>query len=1496
MKKKALKKDFRMEIKKSLNRFLSIFLIVAMGVSFYSGIQASAPDMRATGDAYFDESHLMDLRVISTLGLTEKDLEALREVDGVKDAEGGYMTDELCQEAEEKKVLHVESVLEGMNLLTPQEGRLPQNASECFLDASYAEANGYKVGDRLQLSDSGDEEESALFSQSFTISGVGYSPAYISFERGSSTLGNGSVSGFLYVLPEAFDQEVYSVAYLTVEGGLEATAYTDEYEDLVSDVMDRVEGIQDIQCEKRYQEIVQEAQDAIDEARQELEDGKQELESAREELEEGESEAESQLESAREELEQGESELESGKQELIDAESEADDGEAQLAQGEQEILANETALNEAQNQIASGQQKLESGEREYQAGLKEYQASAKEGKASLDAAQKQIDDGRAQIAAGWETYESGVQALEQGQAQLAGARQELSQAQSEYEAGMAQFNQGQSEYDQSKAAIDQLQAAYDTGSAALAQGQSEYDANAAALNGLSQAMESERLACETLVSDYETAQTEAAQAQEAYGAREAEITPRLQELEGCRTAAESERTDLESQRAGKDSERSQYESEKSGYESQKVSVGEQIQSWDIKIQEYDAILQDETAAEDQKNQAAADKASAQAQKESLEGESSRLEGEIGRVQGLIDALSQEINAFDGSIAAKDQEIQGYVSESSALQTELNTLAENLALKNQNLENARALYEQQYEAKAAAVAQMEAQVQTASQALETARQELDSSGSQLQAMKQQLDTGNQELAAAKAVLDETAAQLEAAKAQIDSGQQELSAREAQAAQSSQELEAAKEELEARQQELDQAQQEVDAGRQELEAARQQLSAARQELDLGWSQLRDSQNQIAQGQAQLSGARSQIADTRQQIADARQQIADGWAEIEENQQTLADGWEEYEQGRQDAEQELEEARQKIKDAEQELADGEKEIEDAERELADIDYPEWYVYDRSALPENSGFGDNADRLKNIGEVFPVLFFLVAALISLTTMTRMVEEERTLIGTLKALGYNKVSIASKYIKYALYATLGGSVFGFLVGEKIFPWVIINAYGIMYEYLPHIVIPYQFSYGLIAGGAALVCTLGATLSACYRELQDVPANLMRPPSPKKGKRVLLERLPFIWKHLSFSWKSTIRNLMRYKKRFLMTIIGIGGCMGLLLVGFGLRDSIMGIAVLQFENLQLYDVLAVLDTGASQEEQDLAVEFLSGDERTEASMKFYMQLQEITSRAEQENQKEWSAYVYVPESLEGLDELFIFQDRETKEKYELTDEGAIITEKIAKELEVGPGESIFIQDDDKGEIEVPIAAVCENYLSHYLYIAPGLYEEVFGEAPEYNSVAVVTGDHSAEELGREALEQDGVMTITYSSSMKDQLDHMLGALDIVIFVLIVSAGLLAFVVLYNLNNININERKRELATIKVLGFYNGEVAAYVYRENILLTLIGAALGVVMGKLLHAFIITTVEVDACMFGRNINLSSFVIGTLFTFAFSAIVNFVMYFKLKKIDMVESLKSVE
>jgi putative ABC transport system permease protein len=515
------------------------------------------------------------------------------------------------------------------------------------------------------------------------------------------------------------------------------------------------------------------------------------------------------------------------------------------------------------------------------------------------------------------------------------------------------------------------------------------------------------------------------------------------------------------------------------------------------------------------------------------------------------------------------------------------------------------------------------------------------------------------------------------------------------------------------------------------------------------------------------------------------------------------------------------------------------------------------------------------------------------------MVEEERTQIGTLKALGYGTVSIASKYLKYAFLATVGGSLLGILVGEKILPWVIVTAYGIMYQHTPRILLPYNWTYGLLAAGAALICTIGATLSACFKAVHDVPANLMRPPAPKQGRRVLLEYFPFLWKHLSFSWKSSIRNLMRYKKRCLMTVIGIGGCMGLLLVGYGLRDSIMDVAVLQFDELQHYEAMVLLDDDASEADRQEAITQMEDDPRFSDAMVTYLQKVDVQPGQEMKNQKEWSARIVVPETLEGIDRFFTYRSRTSKEVYTLGDEGAIVTEKLADELNLKAGDRIIVKDEDNGTVEIPIAEVCENYLYHYIYLSPTLYQELFDKAPDYNCVMVITKDGDETELqqaGSDILECDGALSVTYTYTLAEQVDNMLGALDLVIIVLIVSAGMLAFVVLYNLNNININERKRELATIKVLGFYDGEVAAYVYRENVLLTIVGAFAGVFIGKLLHGFIIGTVEVDSCMFGRSIKMGSFVYGILFTVAFSVLVNGVMYFKLKKIDMVESLKSIE
>lgn len=1434
MRKKALRKDFRVEIRKSLNRFLSIFFIVALGVAFYSGIQASAPSMRKTGDAYFDANALMDIRVMGTLGLTDDDLDAIREIEGIERVSGCYMEDVYCGEGDTKVVLHVESMADGLNKLEAARGELPDESGECFLDELYAQEMGYEPGDKIEITVE-DEEDSFLKRREFTVSGCGYSPTYISFERGSTSLGTGSLSGFLYVLPEDFDADVYSVAYAGVKGARDEIAFTDGYDDLVEEVYDRVEAIADARCDIRYDEVMDEAQEKLDDARQEVEDGNQELADAKKELEDGKAEAESELAEAESELLDGEEQLSEGKMELNDAALEVADGEKSLQEGEAELAENESTIADAKQQIADGERELAAGEEEYEDGLSEYKKEKKKATKQLKAAQKQVDDGTAQLESGWQSYETGLAQIQAGETQLAAAKQqlELQQAQlvsgwQSYQADLAALEEREAQYEAERRQVEEQQAQYDAESAQLEQMRAEYEQAADSLPGLTDAYEEAQAQVQSLTDSAAALESQIQAGQENYSRTESDAAAKRDE----QAAAGENAAQLNNQYSEK-------EQEKAGLQSRLDAIPGEIGA-------QDAVIGDAARTEEERNAAAQRK--------------SELEQEKADLENKIQALNNEMGGLTGQIQIAVSNEESAAGEVSRLESALAGISE--------------------------------EIESAGAALDGTQQELETA----QDAVAQLQVKISEINAEKQTLEQQAAQLGEAGAQLQAAWNQINAKEAEIVAGYEQLETAKDELEATEAQLYDAQQEIDDGYQELKKAKAKLRAAQKSLESGWSQIQSSRSQLADGERRLADGREQLADARTELADAREQLADGRRELAESRQTIREGWEEYEKGKQDAQEQIADGEEKIADAEQKLKDAQQEIDDAQKELDELKFPEWYVDDRNALPEHSGFGENAQRVGNLAQVVPVLFFLVAALISLTTMTRMVEEERTQIGTLKALGYSKASIASKYLKYAFYATLGGSVAGVLIGEKLLPWVIINAYGIIYVYLPEILVPYDWSYALISAGTALICTIGATLLSCYRELRAVPAELMRPPAPKQGKRVLLERIPFFWNHLSFSWKSTVRNLIRYKKRFLMTVFGIGGCMALLLVGYGLQDSIMDIGVLQFDELQQYDAMMILDTDASKAEQEAVWEMVQEEGRISDAKQFYMQQEEID--AEGVSEKEWYVYVYVPEDTENLENFVRFRNRETKEEYELTDEGAIITEKVADELGIRPGDVISLKQDGEEDIQIPITAVCENYLSHYVYMTPALYEQVYGEAPQYNSIFWKSPEEEAvvEQIGETMLAQDAVLNITYTRTMAGQIDSMIGAMDIVMVVLIISAGMLAFVVLYNLNNININERRRELATLKVLGFFNGEVAVYVYRENIILTAIGAILGCVLGKLLHAYVITTVEVDICMFGRNINVPSFIYAVLFTIGFSVIVNLAMYFKLKKIDMVESLKSIE
>ena len=698
--------------------------------------------------------------------------------------------------------------------------------------------------------------------------------------------------------------------------------------------------------------------------------------------------------------------------------------------------------------------------------------------------------------------------------------------------------------------------------------------------------------------------------------------------------------------------------------------------------------------------------------------------------------------------------------------------------------------------------------------------------------------------------------------------------------------------------------------DLDAKEKALLQQEQTLAAQEEELLSAGRQITDGKSQIAAARSQLDSTKSQITDGKAQILSAWALLNEKEDTLnaskaqlasgeqelADGRSEYEQAAKEAEEQITDGQAKITDGEKQLTDAKQQIADAKAEIKKIENPKWYVQTREdALTEYQGYGDNADRMRSIGKVFPVLFFLVAALISLTTMTRMVEEQRVQIGTMKALGYGKAAIAGKYIGYALIATLGGSIFGVLAGEKILPFIIIYAYMILYKHLPAILVPYHMSYALQASGIAVACTLIATIASCYKELAAEPAELMRPAAPKQGRRILLERIGIIWKHLNFTWKSTVRNLIRYKKRFFMTIFGIGGCMALMVVGFGLKDCIYEIVSLQYEKVQFYDAATYMSDDISEENRQQLHDYLDQNADIKETIEARMQKTDVKSASGKK-----TLYLMVPSDNEKIEDFLSFHSRTNKDEvYSLKKDEVILTEKMASLLNVKVGDELTIEDEDRGDQTVTVGAICENYMSHYLYLSPEKYEELYGVPAEYNTIiySVKDGkDDQIEKIGTKLLSMDGVLNVSYTSSIEGRLDDMLRSLNLVIVVLIVSAGMLAFVVLYNLNNINITERQRELATLKVLGFYDGEVASYVYRENILLTIIGSVVGMVLGNLLHRYIILTVEVEEAMFGRQIHWQSYLYSFLFTVAFSLFVNWVMFYKLKKIDMVESLKSVE
>ena len=1093
--------DTLREVHHTFPRFLSLLVLSALAVCFLAGLRATAPDMKLSADAYFDQQNLMDLHIASTLGLTQEDVDAIAEEEGVASVQGAYTIDALVPMDNQEMVVKVLSYSGEGDVNQPAlvEGRLPEGEDECLVEPLFLELSGLSIGDTISLDTGERDYADALSVEEVTIVGTANSPLYIALDRGSSTLGTGSVDAFLILPVESFTMDYYTDAYLLAEGASELETYSDEYEELVDQLAQQLEPLSKERSALRYDEASQAISDAEDE----------------------------------------------------------------LAQAEEE--ANQQ-LTDAEAEITSSRQELD------------------DAKKQLEDAKKQLDSGEAQYAAGMEQLESGWQALDAASLEL--------------EDGKEQYEQGQTAY-QAALALYQIQAA---------------------------------------------------------------------------------------------------------------AVERQL--------ETQAELEASTQARTQATQAALQAATEAA---------------------LEDPLS-------------------YME----------------------------VYNRVYE--------------------ETYQSVYDTAYAQAYAQAQENSSQWQELQTSKAQLDQTKAQLDAAKAQLNQG-----------------------EIEYR------------AGVRQLESSQRQLEASREELDQGW-----------------------------------EDYETGLQQWEDGEKAYQEGYESYTQSRQEAEDQLK--------------DGRKEVEQAKRDLTLLEDGEWYILDRNTNTGYVSYSMDADRIANLAAVFPLIFFLVAALVSLTTMTRMVEEQRTTIGGLKAMGFSRGSIAIKYVGYGFLSSVIGAVLGLAVGLTLLPWIICTAWSAMYT-IGDIHYSFEAATSLLAAGAAVGTVTLAALLACFSTLAATPAQLMRPKAPPVGKRIFLERITPLWRKLSFHYKITLRNLFRYQKRFWMTVAGIGGCAALIVTAFGVRGSIMGVMEEQFDVLYHYSAQVGLVDEITPLELEEVEDTLSESGLVDDSLA--CRVETVTAQSESYT---LDCYLQTTPSQEELSRFVELRHRTDDVPVTLPDDGAVITEKMASLLGVEVGDTITL--DGESRVTITVADITEHYVQHYIYVSDAYYETLFGEAPTANTVLV---DFPVEESGAGELESqlvslDGVSSLTLLSDTADTFSSSMESVDYAVILIIFCAAALAFVVLMNLTNINITERLRELATLKVLGFYNREVSAYIYRENAILTVCGVLAGMVLGKFLHQWLILTVEVDMVMFDRVLDLSSYLWAAVLTVVFSLAVNLTARRKLRDLDMVEALKSVE
>ena len=841
--------------------------------------------------------------------------------------------------------------------------------------------------------------------------------------------------------------------------------------------------------------------------------------------------------------------------------------------------------------------------------------------------------------------------------------------------------------------------------------------------------------------------------------------------------------------------------------------------------------------------------------------------------------------YDSYMDAKEADWEAYTKEQADIRYEkiVKDAQDELDEKKEELEEKRAEAEVELESAKQQLTDGETEISDGKNQIASAKTELSAKASELQSGKDALSSKAAELESASQQISGQESALAAKKAEYEQGLNAYLAAKQQVTDQRNSLEAAKAQLTENTPGYEEMLAQIEAGLTEVAGAEAELNAKNAELEAAAGQLSSAESQLAAAKQQiedgknaLAAAEAELTDGEKQLAAAKEQIEEKEDQLEAAETELADGLLQYQENQSEFDEQMQ--------------DADDQIADAQSKIDEIEKPETYVLDRNTNVGYVCLKNDSGVVKGIANVFPVFFFLVAALICMTTMNRMVEEQRTQIGVLKALGFSEGKIMGKYLFYSGSAAISGTLIGYVLGIHFFPLVIITAYGIVYK-MGGIYYVSDLPLALVSLTVAVLCSVGTTWLSCHKELKEVAADLMRPKAPKAGKRVFLEHVPFIWKRLKFLQKVSVRNIVRYKKRFFMMVIGISGCTALLVMGFGVRDSVVAVADQQYEEIQLYDIGVTLKDGKMPGEADLkSLDSVLEKENAAGMYAMEKTIDLVTDKGTK------SIHMV---AVENPDEVGDFISLHTKKQEPIAypKEGeAVLSKKVAETYAVKKGDTILLRDSDNNEMHLKVTGICENHIYNYVYIAPESYEKQIGDVAFKNVYVRLPDASDIHEVSAALMKVDGVTAVTVNSDMLSRISQMMSCMNYIVIIIIICAGALAFIVLYNLNNINITERVREIATIKVLGFYPKETASYVFRENMVLTAIGCGLGLILGKWFHRFVMGEIQIDMVSFNVQINAVSYLFSVLLTMGFAWIVNCMMTGKLERINMAESLKSID